>query len=161
MDLLGCIFHLGFFLVHLLEFFLVCPPNWHPRRYWCRYWFSPISLLGISMIPCVNFLVWILGLVVMYSVVHKFHPLRHEFVHLWRKCLVCWIVWRKNLLCLIFIPLLFWRCMLSGICSVPLLVLCTSRILLVVLMIIYHLAYHELILLYLVGLTVCDCNIII
>ena len=66
-----------------------------------------------------------------------------------------------NLLCMIFFPLLFWGCMPYGIFSVPLLVLRTIRILHIVPMMLYVLAYFELLFLSLVGLTVCSCSIII
>ena len=74
----------------------------------------------------------------------------------------CWSFFGgKTLLYLIFFPLLFWVCMPYGICIVPLLVLFNRRLLHVVPMMIYCLAYFELILLSLVGLTVCGCNQII
>ena len=56
---------------------------------------------------------------------------------------------------------LFLGCMPYGICSVPLMVLCTIQILHVVPTMLYNLAYHELLFLYLVGIIVCDCNTII
>ena len=65
------------------------------------------------------------------------------------------------LLCLIFVPLLFWVCMPNVICSFPWLVQCTIRILRVVPMMLYHLAYFGLILFSLVGLEACGCSQII
>ena len=64
----------------------------------------------------------------------------------------------KNLLCLILFPLLFWGCIPYGICSGTFLVLCTIRLLHVVLMILYSLDYSKLLILPLVGLTVYSCN---
>ena len=117
-----------------------------------------IFLLGLSMPPCVHFLVWLVGFLVLNSVVHKLNPVWHKFLHLCRTSLACWIVLKKALLCLIFSPLLFWGFMTYAIFSVPLMVLCTSRLIHVVPMIIYCLDYCELLFLSLVGLTVRSCN---
>ena len=79
-------------------------------------------------------------------------------LHLWRKSVACWIILVKTLLCLIFSLLLFWVCMPYKIFSVPLLVLCTRLILHVLPIILYLLAYCDLLFLSLVGITVCGCN---
>ena len=118
-------------------------------------------MLGILMLPCVHLLVWIVVFMVLDSVVHELNPVRHKLLHLWRTFLACWIVWGETLLSMIFVPLLFLGCMLYVICSVPYLVLCTSRNLHVVPMMLYLLDYRELLFLYLVWLTVCSCNRII
>ena len=60
--------------------------------------------------------------------------------------------------CLRFVPLLFLGCMPYGIFSVTWMVLCNNRLLHVVPMILYILAYCDLIFLSLVGLTLCGCN---
>ena len=54
-----------------------------------------------------------------------------------------------------------WECLTYGISIVPLLVLCTNRLLHVVIMMIYHFAYYELLFLFLVGIMVYGCNKII
>ena len=110
------------------------------------------------MPPCVNFLVFLVGLLVMGSVLHKLNPVRHELLHMWRTFLACWIVCGETVLCLVLFPLFFWGCITYGIISVPFLVLCTSRLLHVVPMMIYCLDCCELLFLSLVGLTVCGCN---
>ena len=56
---------------------------------------------------------------------------------------------------------IFWGCMPYLICSVPWLVLCTIWILREVPMMIYCLAYFGLLLLFLMGITVCGCNLIL
>ena len=48
-----------------------------------------------------------------------------------------------------------------GICTFPLVVLCISQLLYVVAMILYSLTYFELLFLFLMGITVCGCNILI
>ena len=106
------------------------------------------------MPPCVHLLVLLVVLLVIYSVVHKLNTMSHEMFHLWRISVACWIVLGKTLMCLILFPLLFWVCIPYVIFSVPLMVLCTSRFLHVVPMMLYHLDYCELLLLSLVGLTV-------
>ena len=113
------------------------------------------------MIICVYFLFWILRLMVLDSAVHKLNHVHHELLHMWRKVLACSIVWGETLLCLIFFPLLYWVCMNCGICSVPLLVLCSRRLLYVFPMMLYHLVYSVLLFLSLVGLVMCGCNRII
>ena len=102
--LLGYIF-IWFFLVHLLEFFLVWPPYWHPWRYWWGGLLLWIFPLGISMPYCVHFLVLLVKLLVLDYVLNKLNPVWHELLHLWRTFFECWIVWRKTLLCMIFFPL--------------------------------------------------------
>ena len=64
----------------------------------------------------------------------------------------------KTIMRLIFFPLLFWGCMTYRICSVLLMVLCTIHLLHVLHMMIYFLAYCELLLLSLVGLRVFVSN---
>ena len=68
--LIGMNFNLGLLLVHLLEFLLVYPTDWHPQRYcWVGRLLFQISLLGISMLFCVHLLFWLVGWQVMYYVV--------------------------------------------------------------------------------------------
>ena len=57
-----------------------------------------------------------------------------------------------------FIPLLFWVCMPYGICSVPYLVQCNSRLLHMVPMMFYLLDYFGLLLFSMVGISVCSCS---
>ena len=115
-----------------------------------------ICTLGSSMSPCVHFLVWLVGLLVMNSVLHKLNPVRHEIFHLWNKYVSRWIV-----LVLIFSLLLYWRYMPDGIYSVPLLVICTRRLIHLVPMMRGSLYYCKWIFLYQVGITVCGWNTII
>ena len=68
------------------------------------------------------------------------------------------LFWEKLM---IFSLLLSWGCIPYGICSVPLMVLCTSRILHVVPMMRGHLAYYAWLFLYQVVLKVCVWNQII
>ena len=95
---------------------------------------------------------------VLDYVAHKLSLVRHELLHMWRTFLACWDVWGGTLLYIIFLPLLFWGCISYGIYSVPFLVLCTIRLLCVGPMTLYRLAYCELLLLPLVGITVFGCN---
>ena len=115
-------------------------------------------LLGSSMPPCVHFLVLIVVFLVLYSVVHKLNPVWHEKLHLWKTSLACWIILLKTLLCQIFSLILSLGCMSYGICSVPFLVQCTSRILNLVPIMRGLLAYYELLIVSPVGLTVCGWN---
>ena len=117
-----------------------------------------IFLLGILMLPFVNLIVWLVVFLLMDYVVHKLNLMRHELLHLWSTLFACWIAWGGALLRLMFFPLLFLGCMVYGVCSVTLLVICNSLLLHVVFMVIYCVAYCELILLSLVELTVCSCN---
>ena len=122
------------------------------------FWIFP---LGISMLPCADFMVVLVVLMVLDYVGYKWNPVRRVFLHLWRKLLACWIVLGKTLLCLVLIPLLFLGCMPYGVCSVPLMILCTIHILHVVPMMIYGLDDCVLLSLFLVGQRGCSCNIII
>ena len=122
------------------------------------FWIFP---LGLSMPPSAIFLVWLVGLLVLYYVVHKLNPVRHDLLHLWRKFVACWIVLGKTLLCLIFSLILFLGCIPYGICSFPFLVLCIRRLLHVFPVMLYSLTYREWLFLSLVGLAVCSFNQII
>ena len=113
------------------------------------------------MCPCVNLLVWLVGFLVLDYVLHKLNPVRHEILHLWRESLACWIVLGKTLLCLILFLFLYWGCITHWIHSVSFLVLCTSRILHMVHMMMDCLAYWECIFLSLAGLTLYGSNKII
>ena len=73
---LGWNFHLCSFLVDLLEFILERDTAGGGLIVW-------ICTIGSSMSPCVHFLVWLVGLLVMNSVLHKLNPVRHEIFHLW------------------------------------------------------------------------------
>ena len=46
-----------------------------------------IYILWISMFPCVNLLVLLVGLLVMDSVVYELNLVRNELLHIWRKLL--------------------------------------------------------------------------
>ena len=120
-----------------------------------------ISLLGISMINYVDLWVWLVGLLVLYYVVQELNPVRHKTLHLWRECLACWVVRGGDLLWLILVLHFFWECMPYGICIVLFLILCNRRLLHVVSMMIYRLAYCELLFLSLVVITLYSCNQII
>ena len=48
------------------------------------------------MLPCANLLVWLVGLLVLDSVLHKLNPVRHERLHLWMTSLLCWIFGKKS-----------------------------------------------------------------
>ena len=71
---------------------------------WSFSWYAPLTgtlggtsgggdflnvLIGISIPPCVSFLVLIMGLLVMDSVAHKLNLVRHELLHLWRTFVAC------------------------------------------------------------------------
>ena len=71
------------------------------------------------------------------------------------------IFWRETLLCLILFLILFWGYTPYGICSVTLLFLCARILLHVVPVMLYCLAYRELLFLSLVGIMVCGFNQII
>ena len=152
------LFSFGFFLGSPVWVFPGMPPWLAPLEVLLGGLLFWIFMLLISMPPCVYFLVWLLGFLVLDSIVHKLNPVCHELLHLWRTFVACWIVFGGNLLCLIFIPLLFLVLMPSGICIVSFLVHFTNRLLLLVPTILYRLTYCELLFLSLVGLTVCDCN---
>ena len=71
---------------------------------------------------------------------------------------MCHIFWEKTLLCLIFSLLLSWGFMLCDICSAPLMVLYTSRLLHVAPTMRGQMFYYELLLLPQVGIMVCGWN---
>ena len=119
------------------------------------FWIFP---LGISMLSCVDCLILLVRFLVLYSIAHKLNPVQHELLHLWRKCLAWWIVAGKILLCLIFVLLLFLGCMPYEIYSFTLLVLCNSRIIHVVPIMLYRLDNCALLYLFLVGRGMCSCN---
>ena len=48
-----------------------------------------ISPQGMSMLPSVNFLVWLVDWQVLDQSVHDLNPARHELFHLWRIFLAC------------------------------------------------------------------------
>ena len=50
---------------------------------------SLIFLIGISMPPYVNFLVLLVGFMVLDYAGRKLNPVRHEFLHLWRIFVAC------------------------------------------------------------------------
>ena len=81
------------------------------------------------MIPFVDALILQKGLPVLDSVVHILDLVRHDKLHPWKTSVAYEIFWGKMLLCLIFVLLLSWGCMLCDTYSVPLLVLCTSHLL--------------------------------
>ena len=118
-------------------------------------WVFWIFLLGPSIPPSVHLLVWLVGLLVLDYVVHKSNRVRHEKLHLWK---TCWIVLRETPLYQISFPVFSWGFMPCGICTVPFLVLCTSRLLRVVPMMCGRLSCYELLLVFQVGLTVCGWN---
>ena len=82
-------------------------------------------------------------------------------MYLWKKFVACWIVLGKTILFLRLVPLMFLVCMHYGIFSIPLNVLCNSHIIHVVTIMLYSLAYCEILVLSLVELMVCVCNWII
>ena len=161
MALIGMQLPFALFLGSPVGVFLGMPPWLAPSEVLMGGLLLWIFLLGTSMPPCVNFLVLLVVLMFMDSIVHKLNPVRHELLHLWRTFVACSIVLGKTILCLIFFTLLFWGCMHYGICSVSLMVLCTIRLLRVVTMLLYCLAYCELPLLSLVGIMVCGCNLML
>ena len=81
------------------------------------------------MLPCVHALILLKVLYVMYSVVHRLDLVRYDKLHPWKTSVVYEIFWRGDLLCLIFILLLYLGFIVFDTCSVPFLVLCTSHIL--------------------------------
>ena len=61
---------------------------YHPQRSCWGGWFSK-SFLGISMPPCVDFLVQLVGCQVLYFSVHELHFVLHKCHHLWMAFLEC------------------------------------------------------------------------
>ena len=101
-----------------------------------------------------------MGWQVLDSVGYELNPVRNELLHLWRAFLACYFL-GGILLYLKFIVLLFLRCIPYGICIVPCLILFTSHIIQLIPMMLYCLAYFELLLLYLIRIKVCGCSRII
>ena len=64
----------------------------------------------------------------------------------------------ETILCHRYVPLLFWGFMSYGICSAPLLFLCTKQVLHVVPIMFYIFSYFGLLFLTLVGLAVRGCS---
>ena len=125
---LGCTFKLVSFLVHLFGFLLYYLPDWHPQRYCWVFWIFP---LGSSMPPCTHLIDWIVGFLVMDSIVHKIKSRTTWKVASTEDIFGIFFL-GKTLLCQIFFPLLSWGCMSYGICNFPLLVKCNSCLLHVV-----------------------------
>ena len=80
------------------------------------------------MLPCVHALILLKGLKVLDYAVHRFDLVRHDKLNPWKTSVAFKIFWEKILLCLIFVLLLSWGCMLCDTCSVPFMVLCTGCI---------------------------------
>ena len=158
MDLIGMHFSFGFFLGSPVGVIPGTPQRMAPLEILLGGFLLWIFLLKISMIPFVDFLIFIMGLLGLDYILHKWNHVCRELLHLWRAFLACWIVAGTILLCLMFISLFFFRCTPYGICSVPFMVLCTSRLLNVVPMMIYRLDNCVLLSLLLVRWRVCDYN---
>ena len=161
MALIGMQFSFGSFLGSPVGVFLSMPSQLATSEVLIGGLIFSMFPQGISMSPCVNFLFWLVVLLVLDSVVHKLNPVQHELLHPWRKSVECWIVLGKVIQCVIFFPLLFlgiyslWNiyCYISALFN--------SRLLRVVPIILYRLAYCGLLFSSLVGITVCGCNIIL
>ena len=161
MAFIGIHFSFGLFIGSPVGVFLGIPPWLSPSEVLLGGLLLWIFPLVTSIITFVYLLVWLVGLLFMNYIVNKLNPVRHDLLNLWRTFLACWIVWGKNLPCLILFTILFWGCMPYGICSVPFMVLFTRRLLHVVTMMSYSLAYCEPLFLSLVGLMLCGCNLIL
>ena len=116
-------------------------PSW--LIYWSLFW--PTSLtgtlggtargllfwiycLGSSMLPCVHAIILLKGLQVMHSIVNRRYLVWRDKFHPWKISVAYEMFWKKIILCLIFVLLLSWGCMICDTCSVPLLVMCTSHL---------------------------------
>ena len=64
-------------------------------------WLFWIFLLGSSIPTCTHLLVWLVGLLVLDSVVHKLNHVRHDNLHIRKTYLACWIV-LERLYCVIY-----------------------------------------------------------
>ena len=95
MDLIGMNFLFGLLLDSPVGVFLGMPPWLSPSEVLMGKLFLQISPLVISIISCLCLLMWLEGLLVLDSVFHELNPVRHEFLHLWRTFLACWILVRK------------------------------------------------------------------
>ena len=84
------------------------------------------------MLPCVHALILLKVLQFMDYVVHILDLVRHDKLHPWKTCVAYYMFWGKMLLCLIFVLILYWVCMLCDTCSVTFMVLFTMRLLHVV-----------------------------
>ena len=91
----------------------------------------------------------------MDYIVHRLDLVRHDKLHPWKTSVAYEIFGWGVLLCLIFILLLSWGCMLCDTCSVPFLVLCTIHPLHLAPTVHNHLVYYAQLLLCQVGLKVC------
>ena len=80
------------------------------------------------MLPCVHYLILLKGFQVLYYVVNRLYLVRHDKFHPWQTSVAYEMFLGDILLCLIFVLLLSWGCMLCDTCSVPFMVLCTSLI---------------------------------
>ena len=124
---LCCTFHLSSLLVHILEFLLDDISDWHSRRYCCFLYFldTTARVLNASLCPFPSVTIGLAG--------DGFCSLYIKSYAAWKVASmedICGILnffW-KILLCLIFYLLLSWGYMPCDTCSVPFLVLCTSRL---------------------------------
>ena len=58
----------------------------------CTFW---MFMVGSSIPPCAHLLVWLVGSLVLDSLVHKLNLMRHEKLNPWRTSLACWNVLEK------------------------------------------------------------------
>ena len=158
MALIGMRFSFGFFIGSPIGVFVGTPPWMAPLEVLLGGFLFWIFTLGISMLLSMNLTILLVGLLVLDSVANKLNPVRRELLHLWRTFLAYWIVAGNILPCLIFVTLLFSRCMPYWICSVAVSLLCNRSLLHVVPMMLYNLADCVLLSLFLVGQRVCGCN---
>ena len=107
MDLIGMHFSFGFFLGSPVGVIPGTPQWMAPLEVLLGGFLLWIFLLKISMIPFVDFLILIMGLLGLDYILHKWNHVCCELLHLWRKFLACWIVAGTILLCLMFISLFF------------------------------------------------------
>ena len=148
----------GFILGSTVVFFLGMPPRLVPLEVLLGSFLFRIFPFGNIKFSCVHFLVWLVVLLVLYSIVHELNTARHELLHLWRTLFPCWIFDGGDSTVSDINFTLFQVIIPYGICSVPFLVLCTSCIICVVPIMLYCLAYYESLFLSLLGIMVCICN---
>ena len=161
MDFIAMHFSFGFLPGSLLEVSFDLPPWLAPSEVLLGGLLLWIFPLGSSIISCVHFLIQLEVLQVLDYALNRWDTVRLDKLHPWKKSVAYYYCWEKNLLYLIFSPLLSWGCTLCDTSSVPLLVLCIIRLLRVVPTMRSHLVYNELLLLYQVGLMVWGWNQII
>ena len=85
----------------------------------------PARVFNASLFPCHNVTK---GLAGTGFVLHRLDLVRHDKLYPWKTSVEYETFWGEILLCLIFVLLFSWGCILCDTFTVPLLVICTSRL---------------------------------